>query len=610
VRDDADAGDLKDAVCAKLKLDAPPDCVRLLREARRGGGAPVPLDGTQPLARQRVTGGSRILVDIMAAPSLPPPQPPQLLALLEAFPGALVPAPDAALDPALLASLAAPWTPPAQRLSALNALLLAQRCSARSGRPRHALPLFSTQAHSELLEALAAHAGALAAGGFVDSNGSACRTLVGARGTGKTAMLRAFAAVAPSAFPGLTALYLSCQGMEDSQSPLHALPLGAWLSATAQARGAGPPHVHPDAALAASGQRVLVLLDEVDDLYRLSAAYPVAVASARATLGRLSILGSGTSGLYGVLLCGSSASTHCLVSGDASSLGHKFPLAAAGVPNLNCTKFTRLLLQSAHCGASSEVAGMLAALAGQRGVGAELLPQARLLTFFCGTTPRAIVAAALAQRVHGSSSSSSGSSGSGSDGGGSATQQRVPSLTAAQLAAAIPAASLPAGPSSLPGAAPMLLLELLAQLRAANGPLRSLIGCADGSANLVELMSPGSQWEACIVPLQWEQVASAWAKCAGALGLGHCGGDPGVLRRLVDDIADAQVLQVRCSEESGAVEVWPATAAQVVAAGPVPRAWLREAAGRLRPVAGLLSDAASIAGVAAAAVGGVLTHLK
>ena len=38
----ADAGDLKDAVCAKLKLDSPPDYVSLLREAA-GGGAPVPL---------------------------------------------------------------------------------------------------------------------------------------------------------------------------------------------------------------------------------------------------------------------------------------------------------------------------------------------------------------------------------------------------------------------------------------------------------------------------------------------------------------------------------------------------------------------------------------
>ena len=43
VHDGADAGDLKKAVLAKLRLDAPPDLVHLLREVE-GGGAPVPLD--------------------------------------------------------------------------------------------------------------------------------------------------------------------------------------------------------------------------------------------------------------------------------------------------------------------------------------------------------------------------------------------------------------------------------------------------------------------------------------------------------------------------------------------------------------------------------------
>jgi hypothetical protein len=43
VDDGADAGDLKKAVLAELRLDAPPDCVSLLREVE-GGGAPAPLD--------------------------------------------------------------------------------------------------------------------------------------------------------------------------------------------------------------------------------------------------------------------------------------------------------------------------------------------------------------------------------------------------------------------------------------------------------------------------------------------------------------------------------------------------------------------------------------
>ena len=62
VRDGADAGDLKDAVCAKLKLDAPPDSVSLLREVE-GGGAPVPLDSRRALAEQGVHEGS-VLIEV------------------------------------------------------------------------------------------------------------------------------------------------------------------------------------------------------------------------------------------------------------------------------------------------------------------------------------------------------------------------------------------------------------------------------------------------------------------------------------------------------------------------------------------------------------------
>ena len=68
VHDGADAGDLKDAVCAKLKLDAPPDSVSLLREVE-GGGAPVPLDSCKGLAEQGVCEGTRVVVEMLDAPT-------------------------------------------------------------------------------------------------------------------------------------------------------------------------------------------------------------------------------------------------------------------------------------------------------------------------------------------------------------------------------------------------------------------------------------------------------------------------------------------------------------------------------------------------------------
>ncbi len=55
--------DLKDAVCAKLKLDAAPNRVRLLREVE-GGGAPVPLDSRMALAGQGVLDGTSLTIEV------------------------------------------------------------------------------------------------------------------------------------------------------------------------------------------------------------------------------------------------------------------------------------------------------------------------------------------------------------------------------------------------------------------------------------------------------------------------------------------------------------------------------------------------------------------
>ena len=71
VGDGADAGDLKSAVCAQLKLDAPPDCVRLLREVA-GGGAPVPLDSARLLAKQGVREGTSVVAEVLLPPRPPP----------------------------------------------------------------------------------------------------------------------------------------------------------------------------------------------------------------------------------------------------------------------------------------------------------------------------------------------------------------------------------------------------------------------------------------------------------------------------------------------------------------------------------------------------------
>jgi hypothetical protein len=75
-----DAGDLKKAAMAELKLGVAPDRVRLFHEVKGGGILPKPLDSCEKLALQGVTEGSRVLVEVMAPAALllPPPLPPPL----------------------------------------------------------------------------------------------------------------------------------------------------------------------------------------------------------------------------------------------------------------------------------------------------------------------------------------------------------------------------------------------------------------------------------------------------------------------------------------------------------------------------------------------------
>ena len=65
VGDGATVAALKRAVIAKLKLDVPPDCVRLLREVA-GGGAPVRLDSRRALAEQGVFEGTSVHTEVLA----------------------------------------------------------------------------------------------------------------------------------------------------------------------------------------------------------------------------------------------------------------------------------------------------------------------------------------------------------------------------------------------------------------------------------------------------------------------------------------------------------------------------------------------------------------
>lgn len=314
-----DGSDLKEAIMAKLKVDVSPDRLRVLLEVE--GGLAKPLDGFRKVKEGGVEEGSFLTLEEVVIPATPPHAP--------SSDAVIAWGPDLALDQTLLAALASSEPGAAsQRVGVLTRLVRARLAKEpQTPGDLDALPLFDTEAHGALLEFLVSHADALAGGGFRGLNGVACRTLVGARGIGKTAVMRAFATVCASAFPGIVPLYVSAEGIDSVLNPFQGAQLGDMMCEAVRARGVSVPSLHDlDFALHKSGLRVLVLLDEVDDLYRVSMKNPAAVSNVTQTLGHLAILGGQRTGLYGVLLCGSSSTTYSLVCGQTGNLGYKFPL--------------------------------------------------------------------------------------------------------------------------------------------------------------------------------------------------------------------------------------------------------------------------------------------
>lgn len=554
----SDVSELIEAALGKLRIDVSPSAATLSPAAAAPGS--LPLDPTLLLTEALAAGAlaprAKLLLTIHAKASPPPPPPPPLNLAL--FDNVLVRGPDYALDAHLLATLSAAGTNAHVRVAALSALVAdvvaRDACALIS---TASLPLFDTVAHASLLTSLAGHARLLSGGGFVGSNGVACRTLVGARGIGKTVMLRAFAAVAASAFPGVTVLYVSGEGIKSDASSFQSAHLGDVIKAAARASGAdaaahsGPFALH--AALRHAGTRVLLILDEVDELYRVTEADGAAQRHVLSSLGTLAVLGGGTTGLFGVLACGSSASTHALICADVAHLVDKFPLIRAGVPDLNDTKFRRLAIEMAPCSRSGEVANILAASAGLTVLPDAALPLARLVTFFVGVAPRAIQAAVQECML-----------------------------------------SAPPKYEGLSPSARMLYSALLAQLVVKNSDLLALVLTPERAIDLDVLRNPACDWERAVAPLDWSSVEGLWAAAAEKHSL-PLALDGGFLERLVSDLSDAHLIHIERTPDG--TYIWPTTAAQIAVSAALPGMWYQRAAEKAQPLMTLLQGAASAASV-------------
>jgi len=196
----------------------------------------------------------------------------------------------------------------------------------------------------------------LAHGDFVGSNGTHAVLLQGARGIGKTALLRAYTHVCETLYPSVVPIYITFNSLADRHSPLR--PMGIMGVVAAQLRRRGIAIAPADGdfddsiddmlslrvlkALAATAGshgdqpvRVLLLVDDIDQLYRVAAVDALALRC----LNDLAFVGASHTGLFSVVLCGKSPLCSQLMTRDATEdLRAAFP-ALSRAPRLNYQQY-------------------------------------------------------------------------------------------------------------------------------------------------------------------------------------------------------------------------------------------------------------------------------
>lgn len=209
--------------------------------------------------------------------------------------------------------------------------------------------LYNTNAHLTFTNFLLHHMGTLNRGSF-PVNGTHARTIVGPKGIGVSTLLRQLVTAAEVIFPNVISMYVS-----------HERPRGDELMVTLGrhlvGRGIIDSSTMEDAirtdtlddvvldSLMSKGKRLLLVVDEMDHLYRLDhTKSPEEARAAFRTLGSLALLGSVGGPVSAVLLCGTSVVLPLLITTNATRDDHlrkEYP-GVVGAPNLNGTKYSEL----------------------------------------------------------------------------------------------------------------------------------------------------------------------------------------------------------------------------------------------------------------------------
>lgn len=207
---------------------------------------------------------------------------------------------------------------------------------------------YSTRIHEDLFNVLQQQKINLIGNRFVGTNGSHCCLIHGPKDIGMTTVLSTFLAAETT---DLFAVYLNYDELYTPGNSLNANSILEIVKRMLEECGivanrnpANNLGVDLVKALETHNKHVFVVVDAIDQLYRVGSTQPERTVAMR-VLGDLAWLGNQRSGRFAVVLCGSSTSTPLLLSCRANRTD--FPLQI-GAPDLDEQRYRALRL-TAHC---------------------------------------------------------------------------------------------------------------------------------------------------------------------------------------------------------------------------------------------------------------------
>lgn len=256
--------------------------------------------------------------------------------------------------------------------------------------------LYDTPAHRVLLTSVHNKCDLLTKKRFVGRNGAHSRLIQGPKGVGKSTILEAYAKLCTDYHPDVYPIYISfdelnIKGSQSGERTIMELVKDQLSKVHGLKIDPAEGHIGPQIAraLEAANKYVLLIVDEVEEVYRTSESNPHRLNRLH-ILGDLNWLGNQKTGRFAVYLCGSSSSCPLLVTCHASK--EEFPLLS-DAPHLNGTKYNTLRLPVSAFTDLNAVENIIAGyfnlqtdtvdVDDRRGL-------ARLMAFGVGAVPRAV----------------------------------------------------------------------------------------------------------------------------------------------------------------------------------------------------------------------------